>query len=100
MEINVKKLIANADIYELLKLAYSLDKDAVKRAFLKHDVVVNNHKDLRTLATLHENGGDVAGVLKTKFGRRLYFNVEKVLMSAESSFADQFHSKKLNLNWD
>jgi hypothetical protein len=100
MEINVKKLVTNESTHELLKLAYILDKDAVKKAFRNVGFIVNNDKDLRTLATLHDNGGDVAGVLKNKYGRRLYFDVEQILMNTKSSFADKFHSKKLNLNWD
>lgn len=100
MEINVHKLIKNADVHELLKLAYSLDKDAVKKSFSVYGVVLNNDKDLKDLATLHENGGDVAGALTNRFGDRVFFNVEQVLLSTKSSFTDKFHTKKLNLNWD
>ena len=99
MEINVKKLVTNADVFELLKLGWALDKAAVKKEFEIHGVFVYSHKDLKTLATLHENGGDVAGVLKNKFGQAIYFDVEQILLNTKSEFTGKFQTKKLNLNW-
>ncbi len=94
MEINVHKLVNDADIFEILKLAYVLDKNAVVKAFKKVGYEITNLEDIKTLADLHQNGGDTAGVLKDEDGNSLYFNVAQVVLDAESkNFTEGFFTK-------
>ena len=99
MVINIKKVV-DADISELLKLAYSLDAKAVQDAFAKVGISVENEIDIEALARLHQTGGDVAGTLKDKLGRPIKFDVEKILSSAESHFGNNFQQKQFQLKWE
>ena len=98
LQINVKKL-ADGDILELLKLAFELDSKAVKEGFSKYKVSATNLSELETLAKLHLTGGDVAGVLRDKSGKKIIFNVSQILGNVKSDFSGSINEKTLNLNW-
>jgi hypothetical protein len=98
MEISIKGVL-NANKYELSKLAFSLNQRAVQEAFAKVGILIENENDLKILARLHEEGGDVAGKFKDYSGKPIYFDFEEVLANTEMNDGDQEKIKQLNLIW-
>lgn len=94
--IDINKL-KNADMHELLRLAYLMDSESVKRAYQKVGVTVDSEDDLEALANLHYSRGDIAGVLKDSLGRPVRFSVEQTLANMRTP--ENFKEKLVNLKW-
>jgi hypothetical protein len=98
MKINVNKIVLDADIFEILKLAYSIDPEAVKKSFQEHGIALDE-ENIELIATLHKNGDDVKGILLDSNDNPIYFNVEEILANTTSNFNDKFVEKELDLQW-
>lgn len=98
MEIVVNKLIS-ADKYELAKFAWAVNQRAVQEAFARYGILIEDENDLKVLARLHDEKGDVAGIFKNKNGDSIPFNFEEILADVQMNDDDEDKVKHLNLNW-
>lgn len=99
MEISVKKL-SEANVYELSKLAFLLNRQSVQEEFAKIGIYINDGSELKWLAELHRTGGDTSGELKDIKGNPIFFDFEQVLGNVNIDGSHKEMVKDINLNWE
>jgi hypothetical protein len=87
-----RDLFLKNDILTLLKFGWTVNRQALIDVFAKNGIDIEEEKDLKDLADLHNTGKDKNGTVKGKDGSPMFFDVVAILASERKATEAEMYS--------